>query len=349
MTETNAYAKAGVDIAAGNEAVAKMSTAVSATYNEQVVTGLGGFGAAFALGSGYHDPVLITGADGVGTKLLLAIAANEHQSIGQDLVGMVMNDILAQGAKPLFLLDYLAVDKMRPDTIAEIVTGVAKATAESGAALIGGETAEMPGLYADHHYDLAAFAVGIAEREDLLQPSDVREGDVLIGLPSSGIHSNGYSLVRHVLGIGDDTEAFRQLDPRLKETLLTPTKLYGPAVLPLLTDKNIVSMAHITGGGLTENLPRAYGEHLSAQLHWGSWPRLPIFDELQAAGNLSLADMLRTFNNGLGMVLIVRADKVETVMTDLQARDEPAFVIGEMIAKADESVIYQGDAPWGTK
>lgn len=349
MTDTNAYANAGVDIAAGNEAVAKMSTAVSETYNEQVITGLGGFGAAFALGRDYRDPVLITGADGVGTKLLLAIAANAHQSIGQDLVGMVMNDILAQGAKPLFLLDYLAVDKMRPDTIAEIVAGVAKATAESGAALIGGETAEMPGLYADNHYDLAAFAVGISERDDLLKSTDVREGDVLIGLPSSGIHSNGYSLVRHVLGIGDDAEAFRQLNPALQETLLTPTKLYGSAVLPLLADKNIVSMAHITGGGLTENLPRAYGDDLTAQLHWGSWPVLPIFDVLQEAGTLSLADMLRTFNNGLGMVLIVRAEKVETVMADLKNREEPAYVIGEMVARTDEAVIYQGEAPWGTK
>jgi len=201
MTEQNAYQQAGVDIKAGEEAVELMKDAVADTYNAQVLDGLGGFGAAFALGNQYQNPVLVSGADGVGTKLLLAIAADKHDTIGQDLVAMVANDILAQGAKPAFMLDYLAVDKMRPAVVAEIVTGVAKAAKASGMALIGGESAELPGLYAPKHYDLAAFAVGVAEQDQLLNPKNVAVGDVLIGLPSSGIHSNGYSLVRHVLGI----------------------------------------------------------------------------------------------------------------------------------------------------
>ncbi|MDR3190976.1 MAG: phosphoribosylformylglycinamidine cyclo-ligase [Lactobacillaceae bacterium] len=342
MSETNAYAAAGVDVEAGNLAVQKMSAAVKSTYNDHVLAGLGGFGAAFALGTGYTDPVLISGADGVGTKLLLAIAANKHDTIGQDLVAMTMNDILAQGAKPLFLLDYLAVDKMRPEVVAEIVGGVAAACKEIGAALIGGESAELPGLYAKNHYDLASFGVGIAEREDILTGDRVQTGDVLIGLASSGIHSNGYSLVRHVLKI-DDGSGFTQLAPTLQAALLEPTKLYGAQVTPLLDAKLVEGIAHITGGGFLENLPRAYGDDLAAELNWGSWPVLPIFDVLQSAGQLSLHDMLLTFNNGLGMILMVRPANVETVMSKLGA---DAYVVGQMTARTAEGVTFTGEAPW---
>ena len=345
MTEQNAYQQAGVDIKAGEEAVELMKDAVADTYNAQVLDGLGGFGAAFALGNQYQNPVLVSGADGVGTKLLLAIAADKHDTIGQDLVAMVANDILAQGAKPAFMLDYLAVDKMRPAVVAEIVTGVAKAAKASGMALIGGESAELPGLYAPKHYDLAAFAVGVAEQDQLLNPKNVAVGDVLIGLPSSGIHSNGYSLVRHVLGIQSDDD-FNQLPEDLKTTLLTPTALYAKPVWPLVEAGLLQAMAHITGGGLTENLPRAYEATLSAQINWGAWPILPIFNTLQAAGQLTLDDMLLTFNNGLGMVLIVKPAHRDAVLASLAAQDQAAYVIGEMVSYAGAGVVYSGDAPW---
>ena len=345
--EQNAYQKAGVDIAAGERAVELMQSAVADTYTPEVINGLGGFGAAYALGSNYQDPVLVSGSDGVGTKLLLAIAAQRHDTIGQDLVGMVANDILVQGAKPAFMLDYLAVDKMRPEIVAEIVTGIAKASKASGMALIGGESAELPGLYAKNHYDLAAFAVGVAERQQLLDPQTVSAGDVLIGLPSSGIHSNGYSLVRHVLGI-QDNEDFQQLDSDMQEVLLTPTRLYATTVWPLIEAGLIKSAAHITGGGIVENLPRTLPTNVLAKIEWGSWPILPIFNTLQARGNLSLDDMLLTFNNGLGMILVVAADQVEVAMAQLTQHDQEAYVIGT-VANCDNQepqVKFTGDAPW---
>lgn len=345
MTEKNAYQQAGVDIKAGEQAVELMKDAVADTYTPNVLDGIGGFGAAYALGSNYKNPVLVSGADGVGTKLLLAIAADKHHTIGQDLVAMVANDILAQGAKPAFILDYLAVDKMRPEVVAEIVTGIAKAAKASGMALIGGESAELPGLYAKNHYDLAAFAVGVAEREQLLDPNNVAVGDVLIGLPSSGIHSNGYSLVRQVLGI-TTSERFKDLPIAMQETLLTPTKLYAQSVWPLVEKGFVQSMAHITGGGLTENLPRAYAKTLSAKINWGSWPILPIFNELQAAGDLSLEDMLLTFNNGLGMVLVVKSEDTQKVISQLSQTSQAAYIIGEMVNGQESGVVFEGDAPW---
>ena len=342
MAETNAYAAAGVDVEAGNQAVAQMATAVKDTYNDHVLAGLGGFGAAFAIGAGYKDPVLVAGADGVGTKLLLAIAANKHDTIGQDLVAMTMNDILAQGAKPLFLLDYLAVDKMRPAVVAEIVGGIAAATKAVGAALIGGESAELPGLYAHNHYDLASFGVGIVERDAMLVGDRVQAGDVLIGLASSGIHSNGYSLVRQVLGINDGA-GWEDLDPTLQTALLEPTKLYVAQVLPLLQQKLVTGVAHITGGGIIENLPRAYGTDLTAEINWGTWPILPIFETLQTAGTLSLHDMLLTFNNGLGMILTVRPEDAAAVLHQL---GDDAYVVGKMTAWQTEAVVFRGEAPW---
>ncbi|MBJ7688109.1 phosphoribosylformylglycinamidine cyclo-ligase [Weissella confusa] len=345
MTNQNAYANAGVDVAAGEQAVDLMGQAVSATYTPQVLGGIGGFGAAFALGKSYRDPVLISGTDGVGTKLLLAIAADKHDTIGQDLVAMVMNDILAQGAKPLFLLDYLAIAKMTPEKVATIVTGIAKATQAVGAALIGGESAELPGMYAPNHYDLAAFGVGVVERDEMLNPTDVAAGDVLIGLPSSGIHSNGYTLVREVFGIHQEAD-FLNLPTRLQDALLKPTVLYAPAVLPLLAQKLVVSMAHITGGGIVGNLPRAYNDHVTASLRWGSWPILPIFTEIQTRGELTATDMLETFNLGLGMILIVKPDQVDVAMTMLQDANHPAFIIGEMVPRKSQPIIWQGARPW---
>lgn len=349
--EHNAYEAAGVDIEAGNQAVELMAEAVADTYTPNVVSGLGGFGSVYALDAGMQEPVLISGTDGVGTKLLLAIAANRHNTIGQDLVGMVVNDILAQGAKPAFMLDYLAVDKMRPAVAAEIVTGIAKAAKEAQIALVGGESAELPGLYQPHHYDLAAFAVGVAEKSRLLTNETVQVGDVLIGLPSSGVHSNGYSLVRQVLGIHDDAKAFNDLPDHLQEEILAPTKLYTNALWPLVEQELVHSAAHITGGGLVENLPRALPKNVQAKISWGTWPILPIFKKLQEAGNLSLDDMLLTFNNGLGMVLMVPADKAGVILDQLAERSEPAYRIGEIVpAEADrEPVFFEGDAPWPEK
>ncbi|CAH1851621.1 phosphoribosylformylglycinamidine cyclo-ligase [Convivina praedatoris] len=345
MTQENAYQAAGVDIQAGQTAVQLMQAAVEDTFTPNVLNGLGGFGAMFSLGSSYHNPVLVAGADGVGTKLLLAIAAHKHDTIGQDLVAMVANDILAQGVKPAFMLDYLAVDKMRPAVVAEIVTGIAEAAKATGMALIGGESAELPGLYAPYHYDLAAFAVGVAETQDLLQPQNVGAGDVLIGLPSTGLHSNGYSLVRSVLKLKTEND-FQNLAPALQDALLKPTALYSSAVWPLINQHLVTGIAHITGGGLLENLPRAYSDNLTAQLNWGSWPIPMIFNTVQTAGELSLQDMLLTFNNGLGMVLIVKKQQVEGVMHSLTESQQPAYVIGEMVPKKHESVILNGVAPW---
>lgn len=345
MNNGNAYQEAGVDIKAGEQAVELMKDAVAETYTPNVLDGIGGFGAAYALGSEYRNPVLVSGADGVGTKLLLAIAADKHNTIGQDLVAMVANDILAQGAKPAFMLDYLAVDKMRPKVVAEIVTGVAKAAKSSGMALIGGESAELPGLYAPKHYDLAAFAVGVAEKDQLLNPSKASVGDVLIGLPSSGIHSNGYSLVRHVLGIKTDQD-FLNLSSDEQDILLKPTELYAETVWPLVSKKLIKSMAHITGGGITENLPRAFSEELSAEINWGSWPILPIFNKLQSQGNLSTEDMLLTFNNGLGMILIVESKHQEEVLSLLSDYQQDAFVIGHLTSRKQSGVVFKGASPW---
>ncbi|CAH1851654.1 phosphoribosylformylglycinamidine cyclo-ligase [Convivina intestini] len=345
MTQENAYQAAGVDIQAGQTAVQLMQAAVEDTFTPNVLNGLGGFGAMFSLGSHYRNPVLVAGADGVGTKLLLAIVAHKHDTIGQDLVAMVANDILAQGAKPAFMLDYLALDKMRPAVVAEIVTGIAQAAKATGMALIGGESAELPGLYAPHHYDLAAFAVGVAEEQELLQAQNVRAGDVLIGLPSTGLHSNGYSLVRSVLKLKTEAD-FQNLAPALQESLLKPTALYSSAVWPLINQHLVTGIAHITGGGLLENLPRAYGDNLTAQLNWGTWPIPTIFHTVQSAGELSLQDMLLTFNNGLGMVLIVKKQQVEEVLHNLTESQQTAYVIGEMVPKKHEGLTWSGVAPW---
>ncbi|USS89313.1 phosphoribosylformylglycinamidine cyclo-ligase [Fructilactobacillus cliffordii] len=348
--EDAAYRRAGVDIAAGNDAVQRMKADVEATYTPNVLSGLGNFGAVLAVPSGYEQPVLVSGTDGVGTKLLLAIAANQHDTIGQDLVAMVMNDIVTEGAAPLFLEDYLAVDKMRPEVVSEIVKGVAQATKTVGAALIGGESAELPGLYAEHHYDLAAFGVGIVERDQFLNGvRDAQAGDQLIGLPSTGIHSNGYSLVRAVLGI-KHPEDFQRLDPELQQTLLAPTKLYYPVVKPLLDQYQVVSMAHITGGGMIENLPRSFAaDQLQAQIAWGSWEILPIFNQLQQAGDLTTAEMLTTFNLGIGMIMVVHPEQVETALDTLRATGEQPVVLGELVEKQNASapsVTFTGGQPW---
>ena len=305
------YKDSGVDIDAGNESVKLIKDCVRATYRPEVLGDLGGFGGLFAL-KNYDEPILVSGTDGVGTKLKIAFMLNRHDTIGQDAVAMCVNDILVQGAEPLFFLDYLAVGKLKPAQVAEIVRGVANACKQSGCALIGGETAEMSGFYSDGEYDIAGFAVGVVEKKSLITSARVKVGDVLIGLPSSGLHSNGFSLVRKIVFdrmkfTGD--EKIDGLDKTLGEELLTPTKLYPATVLPLIKkfgDK-IHGLVHVTGGGFYDNIPRALPEGFGATIDADSWTIPTIFKLLQTWGNVERREMFRTFNCGIGMILIVDA------------------------------------------
>ncbi|MBR6888082.1 MAG: phosphoribosylformylglycinamidine cyclo-ligase [Selenomonadaceae bacterium] len=305
------YKDSGVDIDAGNESVRLIKNFVRATYREEVLGDIGGFGGLFAL-KNYDEPILVSGTDGVGTKLKIAFMLNKHDTIGQDAVAMCVNDILVCGAEPLFFLDYLAVGKLEPAQVAEIVKGVAAACKESGCALIGGETAEMSGFYPAGEYDIAGFAVGVVEKKNLVTPARVKAGDILIGLPSSGLHSNGFSLVRKIVFermkfTGD--EKFSD-DKTLGEELLTPTKLYPATVLPLIKKfgEKIHGLVHVTGGGFYDNIPRALPDGLGATIDADSWRVPKIFKLLQEWGNVPRREMFRTFNCGIGMILIVDAE-----------------------------------------
>ena len=339
------YRAAGVDIDAGNEAVQLMKEAVRSTYRPEVLGDIGGFGGLFALNMAkYRQPVLVSGTDGVGTKLRIALMADKHDTIGQDAVAMSVNDILVQGAEPLFFLDYIAVGKLDPVQVAQIVGGVARACRESGCALIGGETAEMAGFYAHGDYDIAGFAVGIAERERLITGEHIRPGDVLIGLPSSGLHSNGYSLVRKIcfdVKNASLEEYIPALGRTLGEELLTPTRLYPAACLPLFSSFTIKGLVHITGGGFYDNIPRILPPGCGALVNTEKWPQLPVFNLMQEWGGVSWPEMYRTFNMGIGMILVVSPEEVPGVMKDLADRGEPCYRIGEIVAGEGE-VLLQG-------
>lgn len=340
---SNSYKEAGVDVTAGYESVELMKGDVKRTFIPGVLGGIGGFGGLFAPDlTGYEKPVLISGTDGVGTKLKLAFLMDQHDTIGIDCVAMCVNDVVCAGAKPLFFLDYIACGKNYPEKIAKIVKGVADGCVESGCALIGGETAEHPGMMPVDEYDLAGFTVGIVDEKNILDKKNVKEGDVVIGLASTGVHSNGFSLVRKVFDI-DNADVLGQYAERLDgktlgETLLTPTRLYVKPVLSLLEKVNVKSIAHITGGGFYENLPRAYGEDLNCHIHKGSWNVLPIFTLLQEKGNISEHDMFNTYNMGIGMAVIVDPSDVQTTLDIMKECGVPASVIGEM-EKGDHSVI----------
>ena len=323
-----------------------MKDAVRATYRSEVMGDLGGFGGLFALNTkDYKEPVLVSGTDGVGTKLRLAFLLNKHDTIGQDAVAMCVNDILVQGAEPLFFLDYLAVGKLEPMQVAEVVTGVARACKESGCALIGGETAEMAGFYPIGEYDIAGFSVGVAERSKLITPARVKAGDVLLGLPSSGVHSNGYSLVRKIVferkGFKGD-EYIEELGQTIGEELLTPTRLYPRICLPLIREFDIHGMVHITGGGFYENIPRALPEHMGAEVNGAAWTIPPVFRLLQEWGNVDWTEMYRTFNMGIGMVLIVSSDEADRITAQLNAQNETVYHIGHVTEGAHEVVIKGG-------
>ena len=344
--ERMTYRDAGVDIDAGNESVSLIKDAVRATYRSEVMGDLGGFGGLFALNTkDYKEPVLVSGTDGVGTKLRLAFLLNKHDTIGQDAVAMCVNDILVQGAEPLFFLDYLAVGKLEPMQVSEVVTGVARACKESGCALIGGETAEMAGFYPIGEYDIAGFSVGVAERSKLITPARVKAGDVLLGLPSSGVHSNGYSLVRKIVferkGFKGD-EYIEELGQTIGEELLTPTRLYPRICLPLIREFDIHGMVHITGGGFYENIPRALPDHMGAEVNGAAWTIPPVFRLLQEWGNVDWTEMYRTFNMGIGMVLIVSSDEANRITARLNAQNETVYHIGHITEGTHEVVIKGG-------
>lgn len=333
---TDAYKAAGVNVEAGYESVRLIKDDVKRTAIEGVLGGIGGFGGLFEIGKGYENPVLVSGTDGVGTKLKIAFLMDKHDTIGQDCVAMCVNDVACSGAKPIFFLDYLAVGKNVPERIAEIVKGVADGCVKAGCALVGGETAEMPGFYPEDEYDLAGFSVGVVEKSKITDGDKAKAGDKLIGIASSGIHSNGYSLVRKLFDLNGENakanlnEYSEKLGMKVGEALLTPTRIYVKPLLKLIDKVGINTVSHITGGGFVENVPRMLPEGLKAVIKKGSWDVLPIFDVLQEKGSIPEMDMYNTFNMGIGMIVAVDADKAEQAVKVLEDAGEKAYIIGEL-------------------
>ena len=337
------YRDAGVDIDRGNRLVERIKPHALATTRPEVIGGIGGFGALMRVPlDRYREPVLVSGTDGVGTKLRLAIDQGRHRTIGIDLVAMCVNDILTLGAEPFFFLDYLATGKLDEDVAAAVVEGIAEGCRQAGAALIGGETAEMPGMYHHSDYDLAGFCVGLAEREQILDGRSIAAGDVLIGLASSGPHSNGYSLIRKVIELVSPPldRSFGSDRTTLADALLAPTRIYAPEVNTLLTSGALKGLAHITGGGLTENTPRMLPAGLGATLNPAQWPQPPVFEWLATAGGIAPAEMRRTFNCGIGMVACVRAEDASASLRALADTGQDAWLIGEVTADSTGEVTY---------
>lgn len=342
------YKAAGVDIDAGNETVRRIRALARSTFTPGVLSDIGSFGGLFHMGAaGLRDAVLVASADGVGTKLKVAFMAGRHDTVGQDLVNHCVNDILVQGAVPLFFLDYLSTGKLSPDVAASVVDGMAKACRENSCALLGGETAEMPGFYADGEYDLAGFIVGAVERDRLIDGRGIKPGDVLIGIPSSGLHTNGYSLARRIvfdqMKLGVDAKV-AELGRTVGEALLEPHRSYLPMIQPLLSGQRIKGMAHVTGGGITDNLPRVFPHGTAAEVHLGSWEVPALFRWLQAGGQVPAEDMLRTFNMGVGLILVASEANAEVLLEELAARGgRQARVIGSVVAgQGDPAVRYTG-------
>jgi phosphoribosylformylglycinamidine cyclo-ligase len=324
------YRDAGVDIDAGDELVERIKPVVRRTHRPEVLAGIGGFGALVEIPAGYKQPVLVSGTDGVGTKLRLAIDTGRHDTIGIDLVAMCANDVVVQGAEPLFFLDYYATGKLRVDVAEAVIQGIAEGCAQAGAALVGGETAEMPGIYSGDDYDLAGFCVGVVEKSAIIDGTRINPGDALIGLASSGPHSNGYSLIRKLIEVAQATPD-TVLDGRpLFDRLLTPTRIYVKALLELIRTVPVHGLAHITGGGITDNIPRVLSDGLEVVLERESWQRDPVFEWLQRTARISAAQMYRTFNCGIGMVTIVPNEHAQAAVSLLNSRGETASVIGEV-------------------
>ena len=344
-SRSESYAAAGVDITAGYKAVELMKAHIARTRNEGCLDDVGGFGGCFALPMGMEEPVLVSGTDGCGTKVKLAILMDKHDTIGIDAVAMCVNDIICCGAKPLFFLDYIACGKNIPEKIASIVSGVAEGCVQSGAALIGGETAEHPGLMPAQDYDLAGFAVGIVDKKKIIDNSKMEAGDVIIALPSTGIHSNGFSLCRKVFDIDNNNPELYVANESLGgktigETLLTPTRIYVKSILALIKEVSVKGISHITGGGFYENIPRSIPDGLGAKIKKDDVRVLPIFDLIAKTGNIPERDMFNTFNMGVGMCVIVAKEDVETALSILKANGENAYVLGDIVESENKVELY---------
>ena len=337
------YAEAGVDIERSNRAKQRIKYLAHRTFNKSVLSDIGGFGGLFSVDKKkFKDPVLVSSVDGVGTKLKIAFEMDLHQTVGADLVNHCVNDIAVQGAAPLFFMDYFATGKLQPEIAEKVISGIADACKHNGCALIGGETAEMPGFYPGGEYDLAGFIVGAVDRDKIITGKDVVPGDILVGLPSNGLHTNGYSLARKLLfevsHYSPETYV-NELKNKVGNELMRTHKSYWPVIKRLLEAEAVTAMAHITGGGITENLPRVLPKTMSAQVQLGSWPVLPIFSHLQKLGNISESEMLRTFNMGIGMILVVPTKKFKRVQSVLERTGEKGYTIGRIV-KGERKVLY---------
>ncbi len=340
MKKSLTYKDAGVDIDATNRLVERIKSIAKTSFRSEVLTDIGGFSGLFSLDTQkYKKPVLTASTDGVGTKLKIAFMTNIHDTIGIDLVAMSVNDILAQGAEPLFFLDYVSTSAVDPKTLESVISGINEGCKEAGCALIGGEIAEMPSFYKEGEYDLAGFAVGVVDQDKIIDGLKIKKGDKLVGLSSSGLHSNGYSLARKIvfeqLNLDFNTK-LEELGRNLGEELLEPTKIYVKPVLKIISEFHVHGISHITGGGLTENIPRILPSNCQAAIHKGSWEILPIFTLIQEKGNISEAEMLRTFNNGIGMVLIVPQEEAKDIISRLQGMQLKSYVIGEIVKRKEE-------------
>ena len=340
---SDSYKAAGVDVTAGYKSVELMKQYVARTMTKGVLSGIGGFGGLFEIDTtGISKPVLVSGTDGVGTKIKLAFLLDKHDTVGIDCVAMCVNDIICCGAKPQFFLDYIAIGKNYPEKVAKIVSGVAEGCVQSECALVGGETAEHPGLMPEDEYDLAGFAVGVVDKDKILKPETQKAGDVMIAIKSSGVHSNGFSLVRKVFGIDENTvkQYYDELETTLGESLLTPTRIYVKAIMKLIESVKVKSVSHITGGGFYENIPRSLPDGLSAKIKHSDVQVLPIFDLIAKTGNIPERDMFNTFNMGVGMAVVVDKADVDKAIEVLKAAGEEAYVLGELV-ESDEGVIIE--------
>lgn len=334
VSHSLSYQEAGVDIDAGNALVDRIKPFAKRTMRPEVLAGIGGFGALFEMPKGYTEPVLVSGTDGVGTKLKLAIQWGRHDTIGIDLVAMSVNDVIVQGAEPLFFLDYFACGKLDVDMAAQVVQGIAAGCEQAGCALIGGETAEMPGMYPVGEYDLGGFAVGVVEKSQLITGREIQEGDVILGLASSGPHSNGYSLIRRVLSLVSDG-ILPEIDGRpLHDALMAPTRIYAKSILKLMKTLPVHGLAHITGGGITENLPRILQKDMQAYVDLSAWQWPTVFRWIQQTGRIETDEMLRVFNCGIGMTVVVARDDVERAVACLQESGETVYILGEIKTEA---------------
>ena len=345
MSSKLTYKSAGVDIEAGNKAVDYIKPLAKKTYRAEVISGIGGFNGLFKTPSGYKEPILVASTDGVGTKLKLAFKLKKHDTIGIDLVAMCVNDLICSGAEPLFFLDYFACGELSPKTVKEVIKGIAEGCLNSNCTLLGGETAELPGFYKKNEYDLAGFAVGIVEKNKIIDGTKIRSGDCLIGIESSGLHSNGYSLAQKVIfEIAKWGTHFNHPDLKksIGETLLTPTFIYTKLIQFLRAKFEIKGIANITGGGLTENIPRVFPENIGCEIDLNSWKRPKLFKIIQELGDIEISEMLKTFNNGIGMVLIINEKDKKTVLDEIQKQGFKGYKIG-IIKEGKQKVYYKGD------